>query len=129
MAAYAWASVYLAALSAEMAYAKHIVGPELGFGHAIAGGRHDDALFLKVAWGGTALATDWRPSGVTLLVLRPELGRADQTADGNNKNEKDSSIATKSTSPGNDRIDSRRGRTRMNNFQKYCYRIFLVPHI
>lgn len=38
------------------------VGPELGFGVQMAKYyEHDDVLLLKVAWGGTSLAKDWRP--------------------------------------------------------------------
>ncbi|KAJ1452101.1 SGNH hydrolase-type esterase domain-containing protein [Pelagophyceae sp. CCMP2097] len=35
------------------------VGPELGFGTEI--GKDNGALLIKVSWGGTALAKDWRP--------------------------------------------------------------------
>ena len=35
------------------------VGPELGFGTTV--GKESKVLLLKIAWGGTALATDWRP--------------------------------------------------------------------
>lgn len=43
------------------------VGPELGFGTELAKDG-ETVLLLKIAWGGTALATDWRPpssGGVT----------------------------------------------------------------
>lgn len=39
------------------------VGPELGFGVEMAKhfGEDKDVLLLKIAWGGTSLAQDWRP--------------------------------------------------------------------
>ncbi len=48
-------------LSAGYGAQKEMIGPELGFGHAI--GDHFEApvLLIKVAWGGKSLAHDFRP--------------------------------------------------------------------
>lgn len=61
----AWGMVHpRGALSVGFGVSAHRgVGPELGFGVTMAQhyGAETDVLLLKVAWGGTSLAKDWRP--------------------------------------------------------------------
>ena len=56
----AWGTVNRGYLAPGFGFAATSIGPELGFGHAITRDG-EPALLLKVAWGGTSLATDWRP--------------------------------------------------------------------
>ncbi|CAJ1958214.1 unnamed protein product [Cylindrotheca closterium] len=39
----------------------HAIGPELGFGFNLKLPKGDKALIIKTAWGGTELASNWRP--------------------------------------------------------------------